>query len=98
MSTRYRSGEVKRIIERMVPVAAQLDSDGNLEVYAHAGSSVAGPAGWSVDGTQAAVTRASSRITRTWTRRPGWRRACMALLPCGSAWAHIAGHRRSSYC
>ncbi|RZL82168.1 MAG: stress protein, partial [Rhodococcus sp. (in: high G+C Gram-positive bacteria)] len=36
MSKRYRSGEVKRIIERMVPVATQLDSDGNLEAYAYA--------------------------------------------------------------
>lgn len=36
MSKRYRSGEVKRIIERMVPVATQLDSDGNLEAFAYA--------------------------------------------------------------
>ncbi|WP_368680293.1 VWA domain-containing protein (plasmid) [Rhodococcus opacus] len=36
MSKRYRSGEVTRIIERMVPVATQLDSDGNLEAYAYA--------------------------------------------------------------
>jgi stress response protein SCP2 len=36
MSKRYKSGEVKRIIERMVPVATQLDSDGNLEAYAYA--------------------------------------------------------------
>jgi hypothetical protein len=36
MSKRYRSGQVKRINERMVPVATQLDSDGNLEAYAYA--------------------------------------------------------------
>ncbi|MFC9840290.1 VWA domain-containing protein [Rhodococcus sp. NPDC127530] len=29
-------GEVKHIIERMVSVATQLDSDGNLEAYAYA--------------------------------------------------------------
>ncbi|MGW0020944.1 vWA domain-containing protein [Rhodococcus sp. NPDC003382] len=33
MSSRYSSGEVAEIVRRMVPVATQLDSDGQLEAY-----------------------------------------------------------------
>lgn len=33
MSRRYSSGEVAEIVRRMVPVATQLDSDGQLEAY-----------------------------------------------------------------
>lgn len=33
MSYRYSSGEVAEIVRRMVPVATQLDSDGQLEAY-----------------------------------------------------------------
>lgn len=43
MSSRYKSGQVGRIIERMVPVATQLDSDGRLEAYAYAERFVALP-------------------------------------------------------
>ncbi|MFE2994221.1 VWA domain-containing protein [Nocardia sp. NPDC059246] len=33
MAQLYQDGTVKRVIERMIPIATQLDSDGNLETY-----------------------------------------------------------------
>lgn len=38
MSREYRKGVVHRVIERMVPVAIQLDDDGSLECYLYAES------------------------------------------------------------
>ncbi|MFE0747537.1 VWA domain-containing protein [Gordonia sp. NPDC058843] len=38
MSALYRRRTVHRVIERMIPVATQLDSDGNLETYLYARS------------------------------------------------------------
>ncbi|MDR2280456.1 MAG: VWA domain-containing protein [Gordonia sp. (in: high G+C Gram-positive bacteria)] len=38
MSSLYRRGTVRRAVERMVPVATQLDSDGDLEAYLYAKS------------------------------------------------------------
>ena len=40
MSSLYRRGTVRRAVERMVPVATQLDSDGDLEAYLYAKSYV----------------------------------------------------------
>ncbi|GEE03577.1 hypothetical protein nbrc107696_40230 [Gordonia spumicola] len=40
MSSLYRRGTVRRAVERMVPVATQLDSDGALEAYLYAKSYV----------------------------------------------------------
>ncbi|SDU39300.1 Stress response protein SCP2 [Gordonia westfalica] len=38
MSALYRERTVHRVVERMIPVATQLDSDGNLETYLYARS------------------------------------------------------------
>nr|WP_276509235.1 VWA domain-containing protein [Pseudoclavibacter chungangensis] len=43
MTREYRDGVVRRVVERMVPVATQLDDDGTLECYLYADAFLALP-------------------------------------------------------